>query len=198
MARYPRTTPAISTASLPVLARRFLADPHEVGRIEGIGLAFFGSWSRRRPGPAHRGQRRTRPPAAGPRSRPDTSTRATSFRAGDLVDQGQRRPRAGHCRRLWERLWERRRELGANTYRVLVHPTSTEKNANPAGHALKPARRSSVQAPRNRRHRGARPRLRSRQSRTYRGARLPRIRPRRPRTASFEPDTSRNNRTQAP
>ena len=39
------------------------------------------------------------------------------------VDQGQRRPRAGHSRRLWERLWERRRELGANTYRVLVHPT---------------------------------------------------------------------------
>ena len=28
------------------------------------------------------------------------------------VDQGQRRPRAGHCRRLWERLWERRLELG--------------------------------------------------------------------------------------
>ena len=42
LARYPRTTPAISTASLPVLARRFRADPHEVGRIEGIGLAFFG------------------------------------------------------------------------------------------------------------------------------------------------------------
>ena len=128
MARYPRTTPAISTASLPVLARRFLADPHEVGRIEGIGLAFFGSWSRRRPGPAHRGQRRTRPPAAGPRSRPDTSTRATSFRAGDLVDQGQRRPRAGHSRRLWERLWERRLELGANTYGVRVPPTSTERS----------------------------------------------------------------------
>ena len=45
---------------------------------------------------------------------------------GSGVDQGQRRPRAGHCRRLWERLWERRLELGANTYRVLVHPTSTE------------------------------------------------------------------------
>ena len=29
--------PTISTASLPVLARRFLADPHEIGRIEGIG-----------------------------------------------------------------------------------------------------------------------------------------------------------------
>ena len=32
------TTPAISTASLAVLARRFRADPHEVGRIEGLGL----------------------------------------------------------------------------------------------------------------------------------------------------------------
>ena len=39
--------------------------------------------------------------------------------------KGQRRPRAGHCRRLWERLWERRRELGANAYRVLVPSTST-------------------------------------------------------------------------
>ena len=49
-------------------------------------------------------------------------TRASTSRAaGELVDQGQRRPRAGHCRRLWER----RRELGANTYRVLVLPTST-------------------------------------------------------------------------
>ena len=38
MARYPRTTPAISTASLPVLARRFRAGLHEVGRIEGLRL----------------------------------------------------------------------------------------------------------------------------------------------------------------
>ena len=52
------TRAGASRASLPVLARRFRADPHEVGRIEGIGLAFLGSWSRRRPGPAHRGQRR--------------------------------------------------------------------------------------------------------------------------------------------
>ena len=37
---------------------------------------------------------------------------------GSGVDQGQRRPRAGHCRRLWERLWERRLELGANSYGV--------------------------------------------------------------------------------
>ena len=44
---------------------------------------------------------------------------------GSGVDQGQRRPRAGHSRRLWERLWERRPELGANTYRVLVPRAST-------------------------------------------------------------------------
>ena len=75
------TTPTTSTASLPVLARRFLAGPHEIGRFEGIGPDFVG--------------------------------------VGSGVDQGQRRPRAGHCRRLWERLWERRLELGANTYRVL-------------------------------------------------------------------------------
>ena len=38
LARCPRnTTPTTSTASLPVLARRFRADPHEIGRIEGIG-----------------------------------------------------------------------------------------------------------------------------------------------------------------
>ena len=54
-----------------------------------------------------------------------SSTRATSFRAGELVDQGQRRPRAGHCRRLWERLWERRIELGTNTYEVRVPRAST-------------------------------------------------------------------------
>ena len=61
------TAPTTSTASLPVLARRFRADPHEVGRIEGIGL--------------------------------------DSLELAEHVDQGQRRPRAGHCRRLWERLW---------------------------------------------------------------------------------------------
>ena len=55
-------------------------------------------------------------------------TRASTSRAaGEIVDQGQRRPRAGHSRRLWERLWERRLDLGANTYRVLVHPTSTDR-----------------------------------------------------------------------
>ena len=28
---------------------------------------------------------------------------------------------------MWEQLWERRLELGANGYEVLVHPTSTER-----------------------------------------------------------------------
>ena len=61
-------------------------------------------------------------------------TKSGASRASGLIcgswercRQGQRRPRAGHSRRLWERLWERRRELGANTYRVLVLPTSTER-----------------------------------------------------------------------
>ena len=61
-----------------------------------------------------------------PRSRAHRGHRAGFLRVGRGVDQGQRRPRAGHSRRLWERLWERRLELGANTYRVLVPPTSTE------------------------------------------------------------------------
>ena len=43
------TTTATSTASLPVLARRVLADPHEIGRFEGIGpdLYEWGSASTR-------------------------------------------------------------------------------------------------------------------------------------------------------
>ena len=95
LARYPRTTPAISTASLPVLARRFRADPHEVGRIEGLGLD---SWELvaastrasdrqpvtpaiRRPGPAW-------PPAGHCRH---------NQQSGELVDQGQQiEVSAGH------------------------------------------------------------------------------------------------------
>ena len=47
---------------------------------------------------------------------------------GSGVDQGQRRPRAGHCRRLWELLWERRLELGANTYGVrFLFPSTTSR-----------------------------------------------------------------------
>ena len=53
--------PAISTASLAVLARRFRADPHEVGRIEGIGLDLWKS-----------GAAATR--ASTSRSAPDTPT----------------------------------------------------------------------------------------------------------------------------
>ena len=53
-------------------------------------------------------------------------TRASTSRAaGELVDQGQRQPRAGHSRRLWEGLRERRLELGANGYEVLVPRAST-------------------------------------------------------------------------
>ena len=69
--------PTTSTASLPVLARRFRADLHEVGRIEGRA-----SWS----------------------------TRASTSRSAPV----------------WEQLWERRLELGANGYEVLVHPTPPE------------------------------------------------------------------------
>ena len=45
-------------------------------------------------------------------------------------DQGQRRPRAGHSRRLWERLWGRRLELGANGYEGSSPPRSTESGQN--------------------------------------------------------------------
>ena len=58
-----------------------------------------------------------------PRNRAHRGHRAGFVEVGSGGDQGQRRQRAGHSRRLWERLWERRLELGANTYRVLVPPT---------------------------------------------------------------------------
>ena len=54
--------PAISTASLPVLARRFRGDPHGIGRIEGIGPDLWKS-----------GAASTR--ASTSRSGPDTSRR---------------------------------------------------------------------------------------------------------------------------
>ena len=56
------TTPTTSTASLPVLARRFRADPHDVGRCEGIGPDLWES-----------GAASTR--ASTSRSGPDTSRR---------------------------------------------------------------------------------------------------------------------------
>ena len=46
------TRAGASRASTTVLARRFRADPHEVGRIEGIGLDSLELAERRRPGPA--------------------------------------------------------------------------------------------------------------------------------------------------
>ena len=61
-----------------------------------------------------------------PRNRALRGHRAGFLGVGSGGDQGQRRQRAGHSRRLWERLWERRRELGANTYRVLVPPNPPE------------------------------------------------------------------------
>ena len=100
MAGCPRTTPAISTASLPVLARRFLADPHEVGRIEGLGLD---SWelvaastraSDRQPvTPAIRRAR----PAQDQRRPPAGHCRRHNQQSGELVDQGQQiEVSAGH------------------------------------------------------------------------------------------------------
>ena len=56
-----------------------------------------------------------------PRSRALRGHRAGFLGVGSGGDQGQRRPRAGHSRRLWER----RLELGANSYGVLVPRAST-------------------------------------------------------------------------
>ena len=50
----------------------FAPIPTKSGASRASGW-ICGSRERRRPGPAHRGQRRTRPPAAGTRSRPDTA-----------------------------------------------------------------------------------------------------------------------------
>ena len=74
-------------------------------------------------------------------------TRASTSRAaGEIVDQGQRRPRAGHCRRLWERLWERRIELGTNTYEVRVLPTSTTSRIRGALDVRVPRRSARARA----------------------------------------------------
>ena len=110
----------------------FAPIPTKSGASRASGL-ICGSRERRRPGPAHRGPGRTR---------------AGGGRAGELVDQGQRRPRAGHCRRLWERLWGRRLELGANTYRVLVHPTEFPPQAGSwESLAWEPASSTGVSVP---------------------------------------------------
>ena len=72
------TRAGASRASTTVLVRRFRADPHEVGRIEGLGLDSLELAEH-----VDQGQRRPR---------------AGGGRAGELVDQGQRPP-AGHSRR---------------------------------------------------------------------------------------------------
>ena len=77
------TRAGASRASTTVLARRFRADPHEVGRIEGLGI--LGSWSRRRPAGFFGVGRACRP---GPADRGQRRTRAGGCRAGELVDQG--------------------------------------------------------------------------------------------------------------
>ena len=130
MARYPRTTPAISTASLPVLSRRFRADPHEVGRIEGIGPDLWklvssltrASTSRAAgelvdQGPAHRGQRRTRRP--GPASAASRTLQkivgaivGAAYRVGHEHLRGSSPPRSP---RFWRR---RRRSRSRNARRT--------------------------------------------------------------------------------
>ena len=126
MARYPRTTPAISTASLPVLARRFRADPHEVGRIEGIGPDLWklvssltrASTSRAAgelvdQGPAQRGQRRTRRP--GPASAASRTLQkivgaivGAAYRVGHEHLQGSSPPRSTQLDKIFDQaliLW---------------------------------------------------------------------------------------------
>ena len=90
----------------------FAPIPTKSGASRASGL-ICGSRERRRPGPAHRGPGRTR---------------AGGGRAGELVDQGQRRPRAGHCRRLWEGLWGG----VSNSART---PTGFESPAPPPAHS---------------------------------------------------------------
>ena len=72
LARYPRTTPPFRRPLRPSCDAVFAPIPTKSGASRASGW-ILGSWERRRPGPAHRGQRRTRPPAAGTRSRPVTS-----------------------------------------------------------------------------------------------------------------------------
>ena len=94
------TTPTTSTASLPVLARRFLADPHEIGRFEGIGpdLWELGAASTR----ASVG----REPVTAEDCGSDCGTRADPRERGPPCAGGHgRRAEAGECRSSWSR-WE--------------------------------------------------------------------------------------------
>ena len=82
-----------SRASTTVLARRFRADPHEVGRIEGLGLD---SLELRRPAsgqPVTPAIRRAQSPRTSVGRQPVTADQ----QSGELVDQGQQiEVSAGH------------------------------------------------------------------------------------------------------
>ena len=88
------TRAGASRASTTVLARRFRADPHEVGRIEGLYDRPGAPVSRRSPrSRAHRGPRAGffgvgRACSPGPADRGQRRTRAGGCRVGELVDQG--------------------------------------------------------------------------------------------------------------
>ena len=84
----------------------FAPIPTKSGASRASGW-ICGSRERRRPGPAHRGQRRTRPPAAGTRSRPDTAEDCGSdcgsgvARAGRERLQGSSPPRSTFSDLTW-------------------------------------------------------------------------------------------------
>ena len=82
----PRHLDGLSARPVASVSRR----PHEVGRIEGLGLDALEVAER------------------ASRSLPKATAKLNCTigdRAGELVAQDQRRPPAGHCRRLWEGLW---------------------------------------------------------------------------------------------
>ena len=121
--RHPTLT--APRASLPVMARRFRPDLREIGLFEGLGPDSWklppahvegldaSSWPRRRDlrPPGGLGLGRTRPPPAGPRSTPDTSTQGDSVVPRDLprVELHHVRPsrdpptciEGGHGRASW-------------------------------------------------------------------------------------------------
>ena len=80
------------------------------------------------PGPGRRAHRRDllrgRPPSTSTSCRP--SVEAGHVHQGDDDIPAWVQVASGHVAPVWERLWERRRELGANTYRVRVPRASTE------------------------------------------------------------------------
>ena len=80
------------------------------------------------PSPGRRAHRRDllrgRPPSTSTSCRP--SVEAGHVHQGDDDIPAWVQVASGHVAPVWERLWERRLELGANTYRVLVPRASTE------------------------------------------------------------------------